>query len=274
MGGTASRILFPGAAMNPSTPDQLVLERLGASSSIARVEYHQTLASTHDRAHEIARALDPGSLPLLVVAEEQTAGRGRGANRWWTGRGSLAFSLLFDPNDWALTSQPVPQRSLAVGVAIIETIQPLLAAHRAGLHWPNDVFVDGKKLAGILIDVLPRGRHVVGIGLNVNNSLGDAPGDVRARATSLCELAGHAFDRTSLLVDLLANLQAAVRDSAAAPEEFGARFGQLCLQTGQQLTIEAGSRRTTGRCAGIAPDGALLLETPSGWQRFYSGTLH
>ncbi len=260
--------------MTTSATDQLDPARLDASRSVARVEYHPTIGSTHDRAHEIARAADPGPLPLLVVAEQQSAGRGRGTNRWWTGRGSLAFSLLFDPADWALSPGPVPQRSLAIGVAIVDTIQPLVAAHRAGLHWPNDVFAGGKKLAGILIDVLPRGRHVVGIGLNVNNTLDTAPDDVRARATSLCELAGRAFDRTALLVDLLANLEAAVRDSAAAPEAFGARFGQLCLQTGQALTIEAGSRRTSGRCAGIAPDGALLLETPDGFQKFYSGTLH
>ena len=103
-----------------------------------------------------------------------------------------------------------------------------------GLHWPNDVFVAGKKMAGVLIDVLPDGRHVVGIGLNVNNSLAAAPDDVRARAASLCELAGRTFDRTAVLLKLLDNLQAAVRESAASPEIFGQRFNELCLQLGQE----------------------------------------
>ncbi len=253
--------------------DQLVRERLAASGLVAGVEYYETLSSTQDRALQLAR--NPGivALPLLIVAEEQTAGRGRGTNRWWTARGSLAFSLLFDPADWSLSRDALPERSLAVGIAIVETIQPLISSHRAGLHWPNDVFASRQKLAGVLIDVLPGGRHVVGVGLNVNNTLAGAPDDVRARATSLCELAGHAFDRTTLLIDLLASLEAALRAAGADANAFGQRFQQQCLQLGEELTLEVGGQRTMGRCAGIATDGALLLETPSGLRKFYSGVL-
>jgi BirA family biotin operon repressor/biotin-[acetyl-CoA-carboxylase] ligase len=259
--------------MSNSSRESLDVPRIQRSGVVARVEYHRSIGSTQDRANEVARLADGGPFPLLVVAEEQTAGRGRGANRWWTGRGSLAFSLLFDPSDWALPSEALPERSLAVGVAIVDTVQPLVPAHAVGLHWPNDVFVDGKKLAGILIDVLPSGRHVVGIGLNVNNPLADAPDDVRARATSLCELADRPLDRTAVLVDLLTNIRQTVREATHAPEALGERFAQLCQQIGRELTIEVGSKRTTGRCAGIAPDGALILETASGWQKFYSGVL-
>jgi BirA family biotin operon repressor/biotin-[acetyl-CoA-carboxylase] ligase len=260
-------------AMERIAADELDLARLAASPMLARVEHHATLGSTQDRAHELARAGDAAKLPLLIVAEEQTLGRGRGVNRWWTGRGSLALSLLFDPADWDVSRNPLPERSLAVGVAIVDSVAPWLAEHRVGLHWPNDVFVAGKKIAGVLIDVLPDGRHVVGIGLNVNNSLAEAPDDVRARAASLCELAGRPFDRTELLLTLLDRLQAAVRESAAAPEVFGQRFDELCLQAGQTLTVEAGSQRTTGICAGIAADGALLLDTPGGTRKIYSGVL-
>jgi BirA family transcriptional regulator, biotin operon repressor / biotin---[acetyl-CoA-carboxylase] ligase len=257
----------------PPVPESLQPERLAASQLVARVDYFETIASTQDRALELGR--NPGNvgLPLLVVAEEQTAGRGRGTNRWWTGRGSLAFSLVFDPADWALSRETLPERSLAVGLAIAETVRPLVGNHVVGLHWPNDVFASGKKLAGVLIDVLPGGRHVVGVGLNVNNSLAAAPDDVRARATSLCELAGRTFDRTALLMDLLANLEATVRESATSPHELGERFQQHCLQLGQDLTIEVGSHRTIGRCLGIAPDGALLLDTSTGCRKFYSGVL-
>src|SRR5262245_43251208 len=101
--------------------DELDLDTLARSATIARVEYFPTLGSTQDRAREAARAADCGPLPLLVVADEQTAGRGRGSNRWWTGRGSLAMSLLFDPADWSLPQLPLPERSLAVGVAVVDT---------------------------------------------------------------------------------------------------------------------------------------------------------
>jgi BirA family transcriptional regulator, biotin operon repressor / biotin---[acetyl-CoA-carboxylase] ligase len=259
--------------MTISASDRLDPDRLAASRGLARVETHETLPSTQDRAHEVARSGEFGPLPLLIVAEEQTAGRGRGTNRWWTGRGSLAFSLVFDPADWRLSRQPLPERSLAVGAAIVDTVRPLLEGHTVGLHWPNDVFASGKKLAGVLIDVLPGGQHIIGIGLNVNNTFDGAPDDVRERATSLCELAGRAFDRTALVLELLGSLEAAVRESAADREKFGRRFQNLCLQLGQELTIEAGGRPTVGRCAGIAADGALLLETAEGWQKFYSGVL-
>jgi BirA family biotin operon repressor/biotin-[acetyl-CoA-carboxylase] ligase len=259
--------------MATNVQDRIDLDKLLAVGVIARAEHYETIPSTHDRAHEVARSADPGPLPLLVAAEQQTAGRGRGANRWWTGRGSLAFSLLFDPADWNLPNHPLPERSLAVGVAIVDTLRPLLADQVLGLHWPNDVFVSERKVAGVLIDVVPGGRHIVGVGLNVNNTLADAPHDVRARAASLRDLTGRWFDRTALLVNLLENLQAAVQESAAAPQEFGARFGQLCLQLGRELTIEVGGQRTHGRCAGIAADGALLLETTTGPRKFYSGAL-
>lgn len=254
------------------TSDRIDPERLLASGVVARVEHFESLGSTQDHATELARAgISP--LPLLVVAEEQTAGRGRGQNRWWTGRGSLAFSLVFDPADWSLSSDVLPACSLAVGVAIVETIRPLLEGKPVGLHWPNDVYAGGRKIAGILVDVLAGGRHVVGIGLNVNNTMAQAPEEVRDRATSLCDLANKQFERTALLADLMRNVRTAVRESAAGPADFGLRFNELCLQIGCELTVEVAGRRTTGLCAGIAPDGALLLEAHGEIRRFYSGVL-
>ena len=252
--------------------DPIDPELLLASGVVARVAYFPTLGSTQDHAAELARA-KAGPLPLLVVAEEQTAGRGRGANRWWTGRGSLAFSLVFDPAGWSLAGDVQPARSLAVGLAIVDTIAPLVTARRVGLHWPNDVYVEERKLAGILVDVLAHGLHIVGIGLNVNNPLAEAPDDVRRRATSLCELAEKRFDRTALLIALMRNIELAVRRLSAAPDDSGRRFNELCLQIGRELTVEAAGRRTTGRCAGIAPDGALLLDTPAGLHAIRSGAL-
>ncbi len=248
------------------------VERLLASGLVASVQYFDTLGSTQDRAHELARGATP-PLPLLVVAEEQTAGRGRGQNQWWTGRGSLAFSLLIDPAAWGLSAEASPQRSLAAGVAIVDTLAPHLPHQRVGLHWPNDVYAGGRKLAGVLVDVLADDRHVIGIGLNVNNPLAGAPADVMARAASMCELACRRFDRTALLVDLLAALKAAFHSYGAEPAELGQRFNALCLQIGEELTVDVAGRQSSGICQGIGPDGALLLQTPAGLARFYSGVL-
>jgi BirA family biotin operon repressor/biotin-[acetyl-CoA-carboxylase] ligase len=252
--------------------EKIDVQRLLETGVVARVEYFDTLGSTQDHALELARSADV-ALPVLVIAEEQTAGRGRGQNRWWTGRGSLAMTVVFDPADWSASAEVLPARSLAVAVAIVETIRPHLAGQRLGLHWPNDVYVAGKKIAGVLVDVLGGGRHIVGIGLNVNNSLADAPEEVRGRATSLCELVGKTLDRGALVADLLGSLRAAMRELAAAPVDFGRRFNEHCLQIGRELTVDVAGRQITGRCAGIAPDGALLLEVSGEIRRFYSGVL-
>jgi BirA family biotin operon repressor/biotin-[acetyl-CoA-carboxylase] ligase len=246
--------------------------RLSASSTFARLVYCDTMPSTQDHALELARS-QAGPLPILVVAEEQTAGRGRGANRWWTARGSLAFSLLFDPAAWGLAPQPVPERSLAVGVAIVDAIGPRLLNCELGLHWPNDVFAEGRKISGVLVDVLPDGKHVIGVGINVNNLFQDAPAEVQARATSLAELSGRSYDRTQVLLDVLISIQHALIESARRAAEFGARFDELCLQRGRELTLDVGQQRVSGICAGVAPDGALLLDTARGREKFYSGVL-
>src|SRR4051812_49421141 len=125
--------------------DLLDIQRLKAHTGLVNIEYHETLDSTQTLAHELAAGDSSSDSPLLIVAEQQTAGRGRGTNTWWTGPGSLAMSLLFDPRQWGLERRAQPLRSLAVGVAIVEVVSELLAAQVdglfvVGLHWPNDVF--------------------------------------------------------------------------------------------------------------------------------------
>ncbi len=258
-------------ALQMAELDGIDIDRLLAESFLAAAEYHPTLDSSQNRAQAAAAAGARG--PLLIVADRQTAGRGRGTNRWWTGPGSLAFSLLFDPALWSLSTPAVPMRSLAAGVAVVNAVTPALYPHHVGLHWPNDVYVGGRKLAGILIDLLADGRHILGIGLNVNNSLAAAPAEVRERATSMCDLTGMRHDRTGLLVDILAELAAVFQQSAAQPEAFGTRFQDLCLQVGKPLVIHVHGAATAGHCLGIAADGALLLETERGLEKIYSGVL-
>jgi BirA family transcriptional regulator, biotin operon repressor / biotin---[acetyl-CoA-carboxylase] ligase len=246
--------------------------QLVAATWIDAAEHHGELTSTQDRARAIA-AESPLERSHLVIADRQTAGRGRGANSWWTGEGSLAFSLLFDPAGFELPRRAIPQISLAAAVALIDTISPNVAGHAIGLHWPNDVFVAGRKLAGVLVDVLPDGRHILGVGINTNNPLADAPDELRDSAATLHWLTGRLVDHGELLAAFVDQFAVALRMLAHTPSQLGRRFNELCLQHGEILTARNGVERTTGRCAGIAPDGALLLDTDRGRQAFYSGTL-
>src|SRR5262245_60487564 len=111
--------------MQDSPPD-IDLDRLMALGLATRFEYHRKLKSTNDRARDLAADTLPDEV-VLILAEEQTAGRGRGDNRWWTGRGSLAMSLLFDPQRWTIEQRYNPMISLAAAVAVVESVEPLVA---------------------------------------------------------------------------------------------------------------------------------------------------
>jgi BirA family biotin operon repressor/biotin-[acetyl-CoA-carboxylase] ligase len=213
-------------------------------------------------------------LPLLIVADQQTAGRGRLGNAWWTGSGSLAFSLLFDPAAFDCPRRPAPRLALAVGAAIVDAAAPRTPGHCVGLHWPNDVYVGEEKLAGVLVEVLPDGRHILGIGLNSNNSTADAPPELCRQIATLRDLTGHIHDPTQLLFDLLECLAVRLRQLGADDPALGESFDALCLQHDRMLTLYLGDRAVTGRCVGIARDGGLILDTPEGRQQFYAGTLH
>jgi BirA family biotin operon repressor/biotin-[acetyl-CoA-carboxylase] ligase len=250
----------------------LDIPRLLAETPISRIEYHETISSTNDRARELAPALGREEA-ALIVADQQTAGRGRGANRWWTAPGSLACSLVFDPATLGILRASFPLISLATALAIVDATRPLLPGQELGMHWPNDVFAAGRKLSGILVEVLPDGRHVIGVGLNINHRAEETPAELEHRATSLATLSEREHSRTDLLVELLGALWPNFAQLATAPVEIGRRANGACLQHGRTLTIESGHNRVTGRCVGIADDGALLLETDAGPQRFYSGAL-
>jgi BirA family transcriptional regulator, biotin operon repressor / biotin---[acetyl-CoA-carboxylase] ligase len=245
--------------------------RILAETSVARVEYHATIGSTNDRAKRCAG--DPFcKLPLLVAADRQTAGRGRGSNRWWAGTGSLTFTLALGsgrvgghPGRWGLAS-------LAAGVAVVEALRTRMPGDELGIHWPNDVFAAGRKLAGILVEVLANRRAVIGIGVNTNNRLDDAPPEVRRRAVSLIELTGRDHDPTEVLIDLLRQFDRGLDGLATAPAEACARADALCLQRGRTLSVASGGRLVTGRCAGIGPAGALLLDTNQGRVEIVSGS--
>ena len=247
-------------------------QRLRRETFVESVEYHAVLGSTNDRAR-LAAGAPSAKLPLVIIADEQTAGRGQRKRSWWTGRGNLAVSLLLDAGPLTTASGQRPPLALLAAVAVVETIQPHLLPHCVGLHWPNDVYVEGRKIAGVLVEVLTDGRPIVGIGLNVNSHLANAPEPLRATATTLQELAGRTFNRTELLIGLLARLDSTLRLAVSELRQIADRIDALCQQKGHRLCVETGGTTVIGRCAGIAADGALLLETENGRRRIRTGTL-
>ncbi len=162
---------------------------------------------------------------------------------------------------------------LAVGVALVEAIAPLVTGHEIGIHWPNDVMLDGRKLAGVLVEGLPGGKSVIGIGVNTNNTTADAPADVRYLVATLRDATRRTYDQTELLITLLTQLEKRLDELARAPEQIAARTNELCLQRGRVLEVRQSENEIVGSCQGIACDGALLLQTADQMHKVYSGTV-
>lgn len=245
--------------------DTAALRAAGYATVVHRAE----VASTMDAARLLAD--DPGTaLPAVVVADRQVAGRGRRGAGWWQADGALVATIV--ATDEA-AGGPRPIWALACGVALAESIRDLEPAVAAVVRWPNDVEAAGRKLAGILVENAARGRALFGVGVNTSGSAADAPPALRERVATLPDLTGRAASRATLLAALLPRLVGLLGDIARDPEALGRRYRPLCGLDGTPVTLHAGSDRHSGICRGIAPSGALVIDTPTGRREFVSGSL-
>jgi BirA family biotin operon repressor/biotin-[acetyl-CoA-carboxylase] ligase len=251
--------------------------KIRTSSFVRHVEFHEKLESTNNRAAELA-CDENVALPALVVARQQTAGRGRGQNKWWSAEGALTFSLLLEPAALGIPTVHWPQLSLSTAVAVCDALQSEVPTATCSIKWPNDVFIDGSKVCGILIESPGGGtpakdRLIVGIGINVNNSWRTAPRDVERQATSLCNLTGAQHELQTILVRVLKALRERLDQLAAGDQQLPEAWQRLCWLTEKSVDVDAGDRRISGVCAGIDHDGALLVEDMNGMHRVHSGSV-
>lgn len=224
------------------------------------------LPSTNDEALRLARAGAPAG--ECVVADGQTAGRGRGGHAWSSPPGvALYFSVVLRPR---VAPDRLPLATLACGVAVAEAIRAATGLP-AGLKWPNDVLVGLRKCTGILCEAEsggPGGAFVVaGVGINVNTPAAALPPRPLFPATSLAAEAGRAFDRGALLAECLARIAAEIArlEAPGGAEAVAARFSALDALRGRRLRAELpDGTALDGENLGIDPSGALLLAGPSG----------
>jgi BirA family biotin operon repressor/biotin-[acetyl-CoA-carboxylase] ligase len=256
------------------------LSRIAASGLVARTDYHESLGSTSDRALALA-AEGAADLPLLVLTERQTAGRGRGTNRWWATEGALTFSLLLEaPND-RLPPVRWPQVALTAGLAVCEGLSSFVPAADLRVKWPNDVYLAGRKVAGILSESAAglRDRLVVGIGINVNNR-GQATGEGHSEASAAPPIAvadhdGVPRNLTSVLLEVLDQWDRRWQELLADQfSEIASAYRRRCFLTSKTVAIEqAGGAQLVGVCRGIDSSGALRLQCEFGDQTVISGSV-
>jgi len=281
------------------------LHSLLAETFVRAWEWHDEIGSTSDRAIELAAAVEQ-PLPLLVIAGQQTAGRGRGVNRWWTAPGALTFSLVLDGAALGVAQDRWPRLSLATALAVGEVIRQLVPNADLQLKWPNDVYIAGRKVCGILLEAPASapGRIVLGLGLNVNNTLAEAPPEIRDAAVALCEVSGDCptlapqvkhhsapakwdcpprsapalratpeLDLYDVLWHLLLGIEAELTLLAQDNLRLAERWQPYCLLEGRTVTLRQGREDVTGICESIDSDGALLVRTAAGAGRYISGTV-
>ncbi len=231
-----------------------------------RIERHERLASTNDRAIEAAEAGSPPG--LMVLAAEQTAGRGRSGRAWASPRGNLFASVLLPP----LPSLRGGAAALLAGLAAHDAVVPFLPAPELlRLKWPNDLLACGAKLGGILTEVGTSRDGtdwlVAGIGLNI----AAAPDASGRPVTSVAALGGEA-----VVEDVADRLLAALAARLSAFAEAGmpglvSAWRARTLAEGTAMSVHHRGAPVTGHYAGLADDGALLLATAGGVARIVAG---
>ncbi|HSN75252.1 MAG TPA: biotin--[acetyl-CoA-carboxylase] ligase [Anaerolineae bacterium] len=236
------------------------------------VLYFPRTASTNDVAHE--RAAAGAADGLLVIADEQTAGRGRLDRRWWAPPGSsLLMSLLLRP---ALPPDRAGQLTMCLGLAAVEGIEAVTGLHPA-LKWPNDLLLEDRKLGGMLTELRLNGEQVtyavLGLGINVNvtfdegrttndensSSLVLGPSsDLANTAISLSMILGREVDRLALLAALLARCEVWY-ERALAGESPHAAWAARLDTVGRRVTVATTTGSVAGMAVGVTPEGALLM---------------
>lgn len=221
---------MPADADGP--PPQLVQALVGAPSVLSGLEWHPVADSTNRLAAQAAaRGVDE---LYAVLADRQTAGRGRRGRDWQAPPGtSLLLSLVCRP---AVPAEALPLLGLLTGLALADAVEPLCAGAGVGLKWPNDLLVGGRKAAGILVESPAAGQAVVGVGVNVDWRTVQRPPALEA-ATSLAEAAGRGVDRWKVLAAFVGVFARRYRDWPEAPAGFLEAYRRRCTTLGRRVRV-------------------------------------
>ncbi len=262
-----------------SVPDLLLPEILGPllRGTIFNTQLHHfyKIGSTNTTA--MAAAAEGAAEGSVFLAEEQTAGRGRGAHPWQSERSAGIYcSVVLRPS---LPPSEVLVLALSAGLAVRAAIQQVDARVNVDLKWPNDVLIDGKKVCGILTEMnaeATRVRYVVvGIGINVNQAA--FPKKLEASATSLRLATGTEWSRVEMTVALLKSLDWEYRLLTEQPDARRSILRRFAEQSswvrGKQVRVEENGSRIEGTTEGLDECGFLQVRTAEGLQTVLSGTV-
>ncbi|MBU4127929.1 MAG: biotin--[acetyl-CoA-carboxylase] ligase, partial [Proteobacteria bacterium] len=228
--------------------------------------------STNTRAKELAAQGAPEG--TLVIAEKQTEGRGRRGRSWFSPPGGgIYFSLILRP---VISPGETPKITLMTAVVLAETLISLMKL-KLRIKWPNDILVNGKKLAGILTEISTEmdavNYIIVGLGLNVNTQFEKFPQDIKGNATSILIENGKQFPRVKLIQHYL-KLYEIYYDMFKNNdfEPIMKRWRELADIIGKQIRVDVIGKTHIGKVVDVDNDGVLILKDDQGrLQRIFSG---
>lgn len=243
--------------MNPNE-----LKKVLSKLPLGDIQYFDSIGSTNNEA--LAWATSGAKDLSLVIAEEQTAGRGRIDRKWFTPKGTaLAFSLILRP-----TAGEKPYISRIVGLAALAIADTLRTRGLVSqIKWPNDILLNGRKVAGILVESVWSGEEVdalvIGIGMNVLKDAVPSAELLFFPATSLEESLGPLVKRERILHDILAGM-IALR-SHLGSDSFITSWEKALAFRGEQIQVEQGDgSMIIGKLLGLEPDGSLRVSHENG----------
>jgi len=256
----------PDSIAEEEVASRLTTERMGHP-----IRYFAQIDSTNRLAgREAAEGAPEG---LLVIADEQTAGRGRRGRTWSTPAGSaVAFSLVLRP---ALAPESISMVTLVMGLAVAQAVEELYGL-AAGIKWPNDVVINGRKLSGTLTEMSAEAEavHYLVVGTGINANMTAFPEELRQTATSLTLELGRSVNRAELIAAVMRHFEAdydrftAQGDLASLLPE----YNRLLVSRGKEVRVLEPGHEYSGTSHGIDERGRLLVEKADGEvTRVYAG---
>ncbi|EKP95825.1 biotin--[acetyl-CoA-carboxylase] ligase [Thermaerobacter subterraneus] len=251
-------------------PELLEARRAGARLGHT-VHWLAEVGSTNDVARRLAEAGAPEG--TVVVADRQAAGRGRLRRAWWSPPGGLWMSLILRP---ALPPEHLPLLTLAAAAAVAEAAEGL-AGRPVQVKWPNDVLIDDRKVAGILLETVshPHGAEyvVAGIGVNLDVEGEPVPAELAGRLTWLAREAGRRVTRNELAEAILQRLEERYAQlHQEGPGPVLAAWRSRAAWLGEPVRVALPTGEVAGIALDVAPDGSLVVEQAGGRrQRILAG---
>ncbi len=255
-------------------PQQTAIDEITRAGWIRELQWRDEVDSTNS----VARRASTSCTPTLIVADRQTAGRGRNDRSWWSPDGCLMLTLVVDQSQLPTEALQWSQLALVSGIAVANAASHFVN-EEVQLKWPNDVYLRGRKLAGILIESAAGSaadnsstRWLIGIGLNVDMNWATAPAEIASKATCLSAVSGIKIRREVVLVELAKELASCLEGWRNGHLDWGATWSERCLLSGCVVHVRMGpANEFVGLCEGIDATGRLIVRNESSVQFFAAG---